>query len=230
MNTTVKHHYLSEGQIKLLTDMVNERFEADDDAGRAPFRAAWYEIDNRDDFQRVLDRLHAIPTLARRQVEATRRDRPTPVREPGYYRNPADGTLYRIVEHTDTPKWGKPKKVLKVAVYSKTGGPRRLDVSGNLVKGRWLDMRKAEGIRLRCEVIQADWKIDEAGLLEFAYGFCPLHGGGLTDGVSVALGYGPTCAKKHGLPWNEAAAREVLIAQGINPDEFLSLLAGPAEG
>lgn len=226
--TTARHHYLSEAQVKLLTDMINERFEQGDDEGREPYRKAWHQINTREDFDRVLIQLRATPTL--RQRSFTARPRPTLVSEPGYYRNPEDGTLWRIVEHTETPKWGPAKKVFKVARYSKTGGPRRLDVRGNLVKGKWEQLRKFDGITARRDVIKADWKISEEGLLEFAYGFCPLHGGPLSDGVSVALGYGPKCAERNSLPHSEAAAREVLLAQGIDPDAFLAEHAGTAQG
>jgi hypothetical protein len=160
--TTATHRYLSEAQVKLLTDMINERFEQDDDEGREQYRKAWHQINSREDFNQVLALLRNTPTL--RQRSFATRPRPTLVSEPGYYRNPEDGTLWRIVEHTDTPKWGPAKKVFKVARYSKTGGPRRLDVRGN-------------------------------------------H-----------------------LPHSEAAAREVLLAQGIDPDAFLAEHAGTAQG
>lgn len=114
-------------------------------------------------------------------------------------------------------------------VYSKTGGPRRLDVRGNLVKGKWSEKGKFDSIRLRRE-IKSEWRIDEKGLLEFSYGFCPLHGGPLSDGVSVALGYGPVCAEREGLPWSEEAARAVLTAQGIDADAFLAEHGAKAVG
>lgn len=145
---------------------------------------------------------------------------PTYITQVGYYRNPEDGTLYRLMDR---------KEGLRVAVYSKTGGPRRLSVEGNLTKGKWVEKGKFDSRRLQYKV-SPDWFITEEALLEYAYGFCPLHGGPLSDGVSVALGRGPKCSEKHGLEWSESAAREVLKSQGIDPDKFLDEHRAPVKG
>jgi hypothetical protein len=204
---TANHRYLTPGQVEFFTKLVNERFAPEDDAGRAPYRAAWRAISTKGEFDAVVADLKSKRPLSWGQAT-----RAASITEPGYYRNPADGTLYRLVER---------KEGLRVAEYSKTGGPRRLDVRGNLVKGHWIEKGKWDSAKLR-RAISPEWLITEDGLLEFAYGFCPFHGGPLTDGVSVALGYGKVCADKHGLPWGEEAARAVLRTQGIDADAFLA--------
>lgn len=205
------YQYLTDAQADLIANLVNARFTADDprrEALRAQFRA----IRCNADVTTMIEAVKPFPLL--------RTARPTAISEPGYYRNPETGELYRLAER---------KEGLRVLVYSKTGGPRRLDVAGNLVKGKWLEKGKFDSAKLRYQ-IKPEWLIDEKGLLEFAYGFCPLHGGPLVDGVSVALGYGPKCAEREGLPHNEEAARAVLVAQGIDADAFLAQHAAKAEG
>lgn len=124
-----------------------------------------------------------------------------PADQEGLYRDPTTGELYRLKKSG----WD-----LIVSKYSKTGGPRRLaaDLS-KIEKGKWkrYNAFQSRMILMRGEV-RKSWAIDPATLaLEYAYGFCPLHFGPLTDGVSVILGYGKDCARNHGLPWGEEYAQ-----------------------
>lgn len=218
------HRWMSYPQAKLIRDMVEERFAVEDEAGRAPFREAWPRITDRAQFENVLRALRALPTLAQREVEqlrqqeaearaaraqahaaeqaARREKQPT---EEGLYRNPETGELYRLRRD----KHGE----LIVSKYSATGGPRRLLTdTQQLTKGSWKRYTVFQSRMAFVKgVIDKAWLIDAKDLAaEYAYGFCPLHFGPLTDGVSVILGYGPDCAEKHGLPWSEAYAQQVL--------------------
>lgn len=57
-------------------------------------------------------------------------------------------------------------------------------------------------------------------------GSCCFCGRGLEDGRSVAVGYGPVCAEKFGLPWGEERAEPVLVTlEESNLDEILPLAA-----
>jgi hypothetical protein len=219
MSTTASHQFLTENQVALFTAMVNERFAADDDLGRRPFREAWYAINSRETFDAVLVQLKAHPTLAR--LEAQRKARegrviPLQVSTPGYYRNPADGTLYRLVERTIKVKWREDQIELRVQKYSEKGGLRRLSTAGELVKGSWKSYGKYDSLRWR-RVIQAEWFLTVEQLAEYAYSFCGNCGRALVDGVSVALGIGPDCAESLGIEWSEEAARAAIArreAQG----------------
>ena len=200
MTTTARHPHLTQDQVALFTAMVNERFAADDDLGRTPFRNAWYTISDRESFNATLDELKKVPTLAR--LEAQRKAREphvivVPVSAPGYYRNPADGTLYRLVERTIKVKWREDQIELRVQKYSEKGGLRRLSTAGELVKGSWKSYGKYDSLRLRRQ-IKAEWFLTVEQLAEFAYSFCGNCGRALVDGVSVAIGIGPECAKDLG--------------------------------
>lgn len=125
--------------------------------------------------------------------------------EVGLYRNPATGELYRITK----PSWE-----LIVAKYTQTGGPRRLLSDGEtVVKGSFKRLNSWDS-RRALKTIDKAWKIDPKDLArDYAYGFCPLHFGPLTDAVSVTLGYGPDCAKREGLPWGEDEMNRVIAAR-----------------
>lgn len=216
------YRYMTENQAQYITDLVNARFETDDDAGRGPWRERFQAIRTSADIGGVINDLKRLPTLAQLKADRDRAERAANrITEPGYYRNPEDGKLYRVAKTQDG---------LRVHEYSKTGGPRRLTVEGNLVKGTWKRHAGFASRRLLLSTVRKDWAISEQALTDYAYGFCPLHGGPLSDGVSVALGYGPKCASNHGLPWSEEAARTVLVTQGIDPDKFLAEHAGNVEG
>lgn len=128
-----------------------------------------------------------------------------PANQEGLYRNPETGELYRLKKSG----WD-----MIVSKYSKTGGPRRLAADlTKIEKGKWTRYTAFQSriaLAVKGEIKQS-WMIDAKDLaVEYAYGFCPLHYGPLSDAVSVILGYGPDCAEKHGLPWGEEVAQRKL--------------------
>lgn len=181
----------SDAQKELFDRLLSEKVTADQHANwRHHATKSW------DDFNRALRVLKRdLPYLPEH----------APATAEGLYRNPETGELYRLKKSG----WD-----LIVSKYSKTGGPRRLaaDLS-KIEKGKW-DRWTAFQSRIALSVkgeIKAAWAIDAKDLaVEYAYGFCPLHYGPLSDAVSVILGYGPDCAEKHGLPWGEEVAQAKL--------------------
>jgi hypothetical protein len=205
------HRFLTENQINLFTAMVEERFAADDDAGRAPYRKAWFTIASREDFDRVLTSLKATPTLAKRRSEDDRnaeqdareaRKALVPTEE-GLYRNPETGELYRLRQQG----WD-----MIVSKYSKTATRRRLTTDGKIEKGTWkrynaFQSRQALSAYRAEPQVQKSWLMSDQDKIEYQYGMCGFCYRGLEDAVSVAMNYGPVCAKKFHLPWSEEAAR-----------------------
>lgn len=194
---------MSPKQAQFIVDLINARYEEDDEDGRRPWRERWSLITNHSQVSAMIEDLRATPTLDQLRRQA-REQRPS---EDGYYRNPETGELFRISHSVKD-------RNLIISRYSLTGGPRRLVAdTDEIVKGSW----KRLGMWASRQIIsslKADWLIDPTTLAQdFAYAFCPLHHGPLTDGVSVILGYGPDCAEKHGLPWSEEAAQAVLAAR-----------------
>lgn len=206
------YQYLTDKQAAKLAVMVEQRY-LPDDAGRQVWRDRFQAIRRNSDVSEMIAGLEAIPTLAevaRREAREARAQRPT---EDGYYRNPETGELFRISH-------GVKGHGIIVSKYSLTGGPRRLIASTDeIVKGKWDRLGKFAS-RQALASIKVDWLTDPKTLAQdFAYGFCPLHHGPLTDGVSVTLGYGPDCAEKHGLPWGEEVAKRVLAARQTTTEE-----------
>lgn len=198
-----KYRYLTDAQADYITNLVEARFSPDD-PGRALLRNQFSAIRTHADVTEMIEMLKKLPTLA--QQERDRAADEVPDAE-GFYRNPETGELWRL----RTKKWD-----LAVSKYSETGGPRRLVADDSkIVKGKWRNYSGfASRMMLNRGEVKKSWKIDEATLAtEYAYGFCPLHGGPLTDAVSVILGYGPDCAKKYGKPWGEEYAQQVLAAR-----------------
>jgi hypothetical protein len=201
-------------QARYLADLVDARYERDDEVGRGYWRERWARLGSTPDdtVSKMIDELKGIETLSaradRETAEAREALKAAVPSEAGYYRNPDTGELWRITLTSSGPKVWK---------YSVTGGPRRLlaDASA-IVKGKWNGYSAYQSRRALhvTHSIKRSWKIDTETLaIEYAYNFCPFHNGPLTDGVSVILGYGKDCAAKHGLPWGEEAAQAVLAAR-----------------
>jgi|SRR5580765_1322059 len=193
-----KYKYLTDGQATYITDLVERRY-AVDAPEREELRKQFRAIRTNADVSAMIEQLKAVPV----PVRSTRVERPT---EDGYYRNPETGEVWRISHGT--------RGDMIVSKYSLTGGPRRLLADeSEIVKGKWTRLAK-HASRSALSVLRKDWLIDPKTLAQdFAYGFCPLHHGPLQDAVSVALGYGPDCAEKHGLPWGEEVAKRVIAAR-----------------
>lgn len=225
------HGWMSYNQAKLIRDMVEERFEPNAPE-RFEYREAWHAIVDKASFERVFESLKAVPTLEQKRRGAERVARGAAIEarqaeeqanraawqaevptEDGLYRNPETGELWRLARNRDGE--------LIVSKYSQVGHARRLTTDHEIVKkGTWkrytaFNSRLALSGYSREPEVKASWLIDAKELAqEYSYGFCPLHYGPLTDAVSVVLGYGKTCASRHGLPWSEEAARALLAEQG----------------
>ncbi len=209
------YRYLTRNQAQFLATLVEERFASDDDEGRAPWRARFSAIRNRNDIDSFIADIKLVKTIAQREREAQAAERQARLREaaaqrptePGYYRNPETGDLFRITK-PNARSWD-----VNVHTFSEKAGPRRLITSTDQIKrGKWSKLNKWDS-RRALSTISKDWAISVQDLAQdFAYGFCPLHHGPLVDGVSVVLGYGPDCAKEHGLPWSQEAADAKLAA------------------
>jgi hypothetical protein len=223
-----KTRRMTQAQASYIRDLIESRIPADDEQALAYWRQRWNQITcnvarpgqpRETSVSAMIEDLKVLPTqeLLRRRAEeedARRRAaeqqarRHTSEREDGYYRNPETGELWRV-SHSKT---GLHEVIL--SKYSTTGGPRRLLTSTDqVVKGSWKRLN-AWDTRRTVRSIDPAWKIDPKTLAQdYAYGFCPLHHGPLTDAVSVVLGYGPDCAEKEGLPWGEEAMHAVLDAR-----------------
>lgn len=82
----------------------------------------------------------------------------------------------------------------------------RINEDGTLTKGR--DWQFVD------EAFKA-WAADPAAAATAygkATGCCSFCSKALTDGRSVAMGYGPVCADNYGLPWGDKVAAEVEVA------------------
>lgn len=183
---------LSDAQKQMFDKLLSEKIEPTQHANWRHHAAKSWE-----DFNR------AVAKLKSRDLPF--RPEHAPATQEGLYRNPETGELYRLKKSG----WD-----LIVSKYSKTGGPRRLaaDLS-KIEKGKWTRytaFQSRMALKVKNE-IKAGWAIDASTLaIEYAYGFCPLHFGPLSDAVSVILGYGPDCAKQNGLPWGEEYAQAKL--------------------
>jgi len=181
---------LSDAQKQMFDKLLTEKVPADQHANWRHHAAANWDMFNRA-VRKLRRELPYLPEYA-------------PADQEGLYRNPVTGELYRLKKSG----WD-----LIVSKYSLTGGPRRLaaDLS-KIEKGKWKRYTAFQSrIALSKGEIRKSWAIDAKELaVEYAYGFCPLHYGPLSDAVSVILGYGPDCAKQHGLPWGEEYAQAKL--------------------
>ena len=112
--------------------------------------------------------------------EKRRNDR-TPVTEDGMYRNPWDGTIYKVQKavHGSGHLYAKKLEVI--------GTPEDGDAEGTFVY--------APGA---FKLLRASWKmtLDEAKEFGALYGVCCRCGRTLTDEGSIADGIGPVCAGK----------------------------------
>jgi hypothetical protein len=199
---------MTRNQAKLIMDMVNERFAPDDEANRESFRAMYRQVRSQAAFQELLDELHAFQPLAKvdvaaqgkAQQEAERAaraaERPT---EEGLYRNPDTGDLYRL---------RRTGHDLIVSKYSHTGSARRLTADGEVVKkGTWQKFNAFQSRQMlsgwtRPVTVKKSWLMSREQMIEYRYGICLFCMRGLEDAASVHHGYGPKCAKDHGLPWS----------------------------
>lgn len=132
--------------------------------------------------------------------------------EAGLYRDPSDGTLYRLTVSEPKHSWERPQTSL--SVYSNKAVYRRLTPEGQMVKkGKWTRFKAYEKDRLITysyaekrgmrpvtgTKVLASWLMDDDEKLEWAVGFCLMCSKSLIDAVSVFNSIGPVCAKKWGV-------------------------------
>jgi hypothetical protein len=127
--------------------------------------------------------------------------------EEGLYRNPADGTLYRLSKPTGA--WS-----FTVSEYSNKATVRRLTTDGEVVKrGTWKKLNAFQSRQLLNKYVDAnrpslrvlaEWKMSDQDKVDYQYGICLFCYRGLTDGESVRRNYGPVCAASMGLPWDNS--------------------------
>jgi hypothetical protein len=226
--TTMAHTWKpSEAQVKLLKTVFNERVPLDEVNREQHWKNLTQNISNPASFQTALTALKArprvqapLPNPPGRAFLLGQADlKPEPVapvlpelaRVKGVYRNPADGTLYRLSVSEPKHKWERP--TYAVSVYSNKATVRRLTPEGRMVKkGKWnrLDARhrdalihysyaEKKGYRSVGEKILAAWLLTDEQVTEWAVGTCMCCWSPLIDAVSVWNSIGPVCAKKYGV-------------------------------
>jgi hypothetical protein len=199
---------LTPGRVKLMTDVFKERVsKTDPDAVRI-----WENIKvigSELGFESMLTELKKRPRVGLGEPVAAPVQLPL-AKEDGLYRNPADGTLYRLSTPEKRNPWEHPTTT--VSIFSKKAAQRRLTVHNEAVKGKW-ERQKAQASRQMLRYtrwdregqvkVLADWFMSEQDKMDYRYGICLFCYRGLEDERSVRHGYGPVCAAVNGLPWND---------------------------
>ncbi len=229
--TTMAHTWKpSEAQINLLRTVFAERV-ADSEPNREQFwRNITSNVSNRQSFQTALDALKARPrvkcpapactqasnhegphtVVARPKAPEKRTDIAT---EPGLYRDPSDGTLYKLGKASSP--WATPS----LSVYSLKATVRRLTPEGQMVrKGTWkrLDAYQTRQMlavspRVQGPRLLAAWLMTEEDKNTWAVGFCLFCSKPLIDAISVFNSIGPKCATDRGI--ERAVPPEHLVRQ-----------------
>jgi hypothetical protein len=194
--TGFRHPYMTEKQAKWLFDLINTRIGNSDPDLLNRWKAVYFSIRTRTGFETAINELRAKPILEGKE--------PTVAKEPGLYRDPSDGTIYRLTEPT-TPHQVNPD----VSVYSQKSVARRLLTTGEEIKkGLWRKLKGYEAQqkfypRLPGPTILAEWRMTDADKVEYVTGICNFCYRGLIDARSVKANCGKDCAEKHGLSWGD---------------------------
>lgn len=205
----------SDAQVEFATKLFKEKFTDTPEA-----RQFWdnlKSVSTNEGLTTFLDALKAMPSVRPlpnppgRQFllgngDVQPRPQPLPKRtdvasEPGLYRNPADGTLYRIGKRANS--WTTPT----VSVYSNKATVRRLTPEGRMVKkGKWNRLNAYTSRQMLSthplvagDRVLAAWYMTDEDKLEWAVGFCMFCSRGLIDAVSVFNNIGPDCAEDRGI-------------------------------
>jgi hypothetical protein len=217
--TTMAHTWKpSELQVKKLKEIFNERVAWDAPNREQHWKNITQNISNRESFQTAWNDLKALPKIQSAvyppvtpvaPVKPVRPVLPQVATEAGLYRNPADGTLYRLSVGETQHSWQTPVKA--ISVYSNKAVYRRLTPEGYMVKkGKWTRLNARErdsliafsyaektGYQPLREKLLASWFLTEEEKQEWAVGFCLWCSKTLIDAVSVYNACGPDCAKKY---------------------------------
>lgn len=207
----------SPAQVQLLRNVFAERVP-NDEPNREAFWRNCTQVTSNASFDSVLRALKSRPLAqtpkpaAPAPVQPVAPVLPELAKEDGLYRDPSDGTLYRLSTPQKRNAWDAYQTPI-VSVYSNKATIRRLTPEGRLVKkGKWTRLRAYESRSLigysrwerlgKTEVgkkVLASWIMDDEERTVWAVGICLICYKGLTDGVSVYNQIGPVCARNLGV-------------------------------
>lgn len=226
--TTMAHDWKpSPAQVELLKTIFIERVPENEPGREQGWINLTQNVSNLATFQDAIAKLKARPRVGcsapycnqflghegghtvKAVAPAVPESRPVLATEDGLYRNPADGTLYRLSTPAKRNSWDRPQTV--VSTYSNKATVRRLTPEGRMVKkGKWTRLN-AQASRQHLGhsrwdkpgqiKIEASWQMTEEQSQEWAVGIC-LSGfcyRSLVDAISVYNQIGPVCAKRYGI-------------------------------
>lgn len=191
-------------QVEYVTNLFRERVPVGT-ANRDQFWANIKACSSNESLTTIIDHLNSLPkpSTAPMARDVHRRER-LPMRtdiatEPGLYRDPEDGTLYRLGKRTGT--FSTPP----LSVYSNKAVYRRLTPEGRMVKkGKWTRLSAHQTRQMLAKSpyvtgkrVLAVWLMDEEEKLEWAVGFCLMCSRPLIDAISVFNSIGPDCAEHY---------------------------------
>lgn len=199
---TFKHPYMSQKQAKWLFDLINTRIGDADPELFQTWRARYFSISNRAQFEAAIGELRPMPVLTAKVPETASAE--------GLYLDPATLKLYRL----KAGQYGE----LFVSVYSQTAA-RRIDAATGqeVKKGTWkrlpaltsrimllsTDRVRRDGEPKNRTRILAEWLMTDQEKIEYLTGICNFCFRGLEDARSVRHNYGPVCAQRMNLPWGD---------------------------
>lgn len=196
-------------QVQFLRNVFAERVSAQE-PNREQFWKNVTSVTSHGAFESVIEALKARPRADLKPAAPVPPVQLNLATEAGLYRNPDDGTLYRLSVSKPRNSWERP--VTSVSVYSNKANIRRLTPEGRMVRpGKWTRLRSFErdsllhysyaektGRRPVGTKILASWFMSDEQKQEWAVGICLMCYKGLTDAVSVYNQIGPVCAKNWG--------------------------------
>lgn len=208
--TTMAHTWKpSPDQIELMRTVFAERVPNDEPNREQFWKNVTQNVSNRATFQDALLKLKARPRVDVRPsyTPPPKPTGPALATEDGLYRDPSDGTLYRLSTPKAPNAWTKPTTI--VSVYSNKATVRRLTPEGRMVKkGKWARLKAQESRAMLSysrwdrpgqRKIEASWLMSDDEKTEWAVGICLDCYRGLIDAVSVYNQLGPKCAKDRGI-------------------------------
>jgi len=217
--TTMAHTWKpSPAQVEFIANVFRERVSPEDPQAKQLWENV-RSVSNSASFQTVINALKARPRVQPKTpiTETLPPAKPVTVELPklateeGLYRDPADGTLYRISIPAKRNSWGSPSP--RLSVYSNKAVYRRLTPEGRMVKkGKWnqlksfdrdallsFNWRERKGMVPVGKKVLASWLLNDEEKTEWAVGICLMCYKGLVDAVSVYNSIGPVCARNWGV-------------------------------
>lgn len=189
-----QHPYMTRSQARYIFDLINTRVgDADTDRLEA-WKATYFAISSRAEFEHALTTLRDMPRIAAKISELAS--------EEGLYLDPQTLRMYRLSRDSQGQ--------LIVSNYSQTAA-RRIDAAtGQEVKkgkwtrlGAWASRGYLEyGVANHTKIL-AEWFMTDDDKQEYVTGICNFCYRGLKDARSVRANCGPDCAELHGRPWGD---------------------------